>query len=77
MDLNTEPSCIHVLLSQRVLLSVGTETCSSEEEPLGGALQPELGKKSLFPQINTLVQQLLSLYDLFLPPLVHRYFTLS
>lgn len=51
LPVSTEPSCIrvYVLLSQRVLLSVGTETCSSEDEPLEGALQSEMGKKSLFP----------------------------
>lgn len=68
-----------VPLSQCVLLSVGTETCSSiEAEPPEGLLQPELGKTSVITPINVLVQQLSSLSDELFPNLMpsHRYFTL-
>lgn len=44
---------MYVLLSQCVLLSVGTETCSSmEEEPPEGLLQPELGKTSVITHVG-------------------------
>lgn len=49
-------TCVYVLLSQCVLLSVGTETCSSiEEEPPEGLLQPELGKSSVITHVITRV----------------------
>lgn len=44
---------MYVLLSQCVLLSVGTETCSRmEEEPPEGLLQPELGKTSVITHVG-------------------------
>lgn len=71
--------CVCVPLSQCVLLSVGTETCSSiEAEPPDGLLPPEPGKTSVITPINPWVQQLLSLVDELFPNLreLHRYFAL-